>query len=554
MSNHETPIDSILNKESLKQTPINSFIDHKANTGMQCGNYSIDIPELKEGEQYRFHFDLTACVGCHCCEAACNEQNGNSADVKWRRVGEMEGGTFPEVSSLFNSMSCNHCLDPACLNGCPTESYIKLDNGIVFHEDESCIGCQYCTWNCPYEVPVMNYDRGIVTKCHMCVDKLEIGETPACVQACPAGAINIEVVNKEQWLNEDMNKYGIAPHLPNTSITKPTTRYTVPDNMNEIKYLPADSHITKPAHSELPLVFMTVLTQMSVGAFVALFFGELLSIFGFSNLANANYILAMFVIIPALIGLPLSALHLGRPLLAHTAMKNWRNSWLSREALALGIYTGSSISVMACYFFELSILNSLFLLISLVSGVYGIYAQSMIYRIKARPSWDRVSTTKRFLASSYLGLILTALVLSIQGYTSSTMVILSLILLLASYQVLVIFEEKIFYKYLDENETNYYQLNKTKILLENNFKKHLKIRFNSLIIFAIIAPLIATIFLANENINIASIILFASLIGSSFSELIGRYLFYVTVVPLGLAGNFFAGNQRGRDYKGNNHV
>jgi len=105
----------------------------------------------------------------------------------------MEGGVFPEVSQLFNSMSCNHCIDPECLRGSSTNSYVKFENnGIVWHDDDSCIGCQYCTWNCPYEVPVMNYDRGIVTKCDMCHDKLAVGETPACVQACPAGAIEID--------------------------------------------------------------------------------------------------------------------------------------------------------------------------------------------------------------------------------------------------------------------------------------------------------------------------------------------------------------------------
>ena len=536
----------------MSQTPLDSFINHKADTGMQCGNYSIDIPELKPGEQYRFHFDATACVGCHCCEAACNEQNNNSADVKWRRVGEMEGGVFPNVSQLFNSMSCNHCIDPACLNGCPTESYIKLDNGIVFHDDDACIGCQYCTWNCPYEVPVMNYDRGIVTKCHMCVDKLENLETPACVQACPAGAIEIEVVNKDEWIKYDMNKQGVAPHLPSTSITKPTTRYTLPDNMPQ--YKPADEHITKPAHSELPLVFMTVLTQMSVGGFTALFFGELLSFFGFSNLASANYILALLIIIPALIGLPLSALHLGRPLLAHTAMKNWKKSWLSREALALGIYATAGIAVVIGYLFDFGFLNSIFILTALVSGVYGIYAQSMIYKIEARPSWNRKSTTKRFLASGYLGFILVALILTIQNELNSAMVILSLTLLIAAYQVLVIFEEKTFYKYLSKENDNFYQLNKTKYLLENNFKNHLNIRYFTLIGCGIILPVLSIIFLANQNYLTATILLTLSLIGSTFSELIGRYLFYVTVVPLGLAGNFFAGNQRGRDYKEDSHV
>ena len=43
------------------------------------------VPSL--GEQYRFHFDMTQCIGCKCCVVACNEQNGNPADIHWRRVG-----------------------------------------------------------------------------------------------------------------------------------------------------------------------------------------------------------------------------------------------------------------------------------------------------------------------------------------------------------------------------------------------------------------------------------------------------------------------------------
>ena len=158
-------------------------------------------------------------------------------------------------------MSCNHCVDPECLKGCPINSYIKFDNGIVFHDDDTCIGCQYCTWNCPYEVPVFNEDRGIVTKCDMCHDKLEVGQTPACVQACPAGAIAIEIVNVKDWVEKDMAKQGVAPHLPNIEITKPTTRYTIDPEENTQKVTPADNHIIKPNHSEWPLVFMTILKQ-----------------------------------------------------------------------------------------------------------------------------------------------------------------------------------------------------------------------------------------------------------------------------------------------------
>jgi len=526
------------------QTPLESFVNHKNETGMQCGSYTIDIPELKEGEQYRFHFDATACVGCHCCEVACNEQNNNPAEIKWRRVGEMEAGTFPDTLQLFNSMSCNHCIDPECLRGCPTHSYIKLENGIVFHDDDVCIGCQYCTWNCPYEVPVFNPDRGIVTKCHMCVDKLEAGETPACVQACPGGAIEIEAVNVAEWEADGMAREGIAPHLPDISITKPTTRYTLPQLPEGEVMRPADEHLLHPAHSELPLVFMTVLTQVSVGAFLALFLGQLLFALGF-ELPEPNSAMAIAAFLPAAIGLPLSALHLGRPIMAMTAMKNWKSSWLSREAIALGAYTGLATAVAALYLFDLKSVPLLLLeAVTLGIGLYGIYAQSMIYRIKARPAWNRKSTTRRFFGTGYVGFLLIALILLISHGKEGAAVLLAVTLLAGMAQVLIIYEEIMFYRHLDKSGALYYQLNRTRILLQEYFGQIKRFRIYSLIVFALALPLIAILFSASGLTGAAIVALFITVFGALVSELAGRYLFYRTVVPLGLAGNFFAGNQR----------
>jgi len=58
---------------------------------------SIPSRACEEGEQYRFHFDMTKCIGCKCCVVACNEQNGNPAELNWRRVGEVEGGYYPHT-------------------------------------------------------------------------------------------------------------------------------------------------------------------------------------------------------------------------------------------------------------------------------------------------------------------------------------------------------------------------------------------------------------------------------------------------------------------------
>jgi formate dehydrogenase iron-sulfur subunit len=522
------------------QTPLENFIDHKSETGMQCGNYSIDIPQLKDGEQYRFHFDATACVGCHCCEVACNEQNNNPADIKWRRVGEMEGGEFPAFSQLFNSMSCNHCIDPECLIGCPTNSYIKIEEtGIVIHEDDTCIGCQYCTWNCPYEVPVFHEERNIVTKCHMCHEKLDVGETPSCVQACPSGAIMIETVNIKEWLEDDIDEEGNMPFLPDARITNSTTRYTLPENMPEMKEV--DEHILKPAHSELPLVFMTVLTQISLGGFFVLFLGDVMSVLGFES---ANWMMALLIMLPAALGLPLSALHLGRPFLALTAMKNIKTSWLSREALALGVFTLLMNIVVVMYFIE-EIHISIRLLVEAITlgvGIYGIYAQSMIYRIKARPSWDRETTNIKFFGVAYIGAFLMAFFAVVFSMYDIAIPLLVLGMLGALAQMFFSLEDL---RDLDTEQKNEYQLKRTQRLYNENFKNVKLFRFIALILGGVFLPLFVITLVSADSMGGASIGLFISLILVFASEISDRFLFYATVVPLGMAGGFFVGKQRG---------
>ena len=522
----------------MQATPLEQFISYKADTGMQCGSYSIALPERKAGEQYRFHFDATKCVGCRCCEVACNEQNNNPAEIKWRRVGEMEGGSFPDTLLLFNSMSCNHCIDPACLIGCPTESYIKLDNGIVIHDDEACIGCQYCTWNCPYGVPVYHEERHIVTKCHMCYERIEANQSPACVQACPAGAIEIELFDPHTWLEGEIDKEGNMPDLVDARVTNATTRFTLPKDMPE-QMKAADDYQLKPFHSELPLVFMTVLTQMSLGSFFALFMGEFFSLFGAQE---PNWIFALCVMLPAALGLPLSALHLGRPGKALTAMKNIKTSWLSREALALGVFTGLMSLDLLLYFVGAPGFVKLFLgALTLAVGIYGIYAQGMIYQIAARPSWNRKTTLLKFFGVAYTGIYLVATVALLTGYHDSAMPIIAAGLLFALAQGFFSYED---YRDLDRSGKYQEQLQRSKRLYKTFFATELTLRIASYAIGAIILPLLSTVLLSmHATTGSAIMMLFAWLLASG-SELLDRYLFYVSSVPLQMAGGFFVGKQR----------
>jgi DMSO reductase iron-sulfur subunit len=236
-------------------------------TGLASGLTPDRMP--LPGEQYRFHLDMAQCIGCKCCVVACNEQNGNPADIQWRRVGEIEGGTYPDTMRHYLSMGCNHCLEPTCMTGCPVNAYTKDSlTGIVLHSAERCIGCQYCTWNCSYGVPQYNPERGVVGKCDMCHGRLTDGREPACVAACPEEAIRIEIVNVAEWRREYAAQAN-APGLPNADDSISTTRITVdhalPQDMGRV-----DTAQVEPEHPHWTLIFMTVFTQMAVGAIASM--------------------------------------------------------------------------------------------------------------------------------------------------------------------------------------------------------------------------------------------------------------------------------------------
>ncbi len=521
---------------------IDSFLDYKAQTGMQCGNYSIDLPPLQENQQYRFHFDATKCIGCHCCEVACNEQNNNPAHVKWRRVGEVEGGSFPNVLQLFLSMSCNHCVDPACLIGCPTNSYIKFENGIVFHDDEACIGCQYCTWNCPYDVPVFHEERHIVTKCHMCADRIEANQTPACVQACPEGAIEIEAVDMNEWLGGRIDKEGNAPGLVDARLTNSTTRFTLPDTMPE-HLEPVDKDLIKPAHKELPLVVMTVLTQVSLIGFLALVLGDIASLF--TSLPKPDFSMAFILFILCAVGLPFSALHLGRPIKAMNAMKNLKTSWLSREALALGLFTAGMGIVTLMYYLDIDGVARILVEMAVAAvGIYGIYAQSMIYRIPAKPTWNRVTTTYRFFSTGYIGLLILALIAVYEQKVGVANILLALSILLGAAQLYLFWESQRFYETIDSDDPFAYQITRAKKLLHSNFAQLYRFRKTSLPLAALVLPLMAIVALNAQALGLGFLFVLFAIMLAFASEFVGRLLFYSTAIKTGMPGNFFAGAQR----------
>src|SRR4029077_6092732 len=148
---------------------------------------------------------------------------------------------------------------------------------------------------------------------------LAVGEAPACVQSCPNGAIRIALVNCDQ-IREESEANLFLPGAPEPGYTLPATVYK-PKRPLPRNLLPADYYSVTPQHAHLPLVFMLVLTQMSVGAFIveqALAWRDAAAGAGELVAANAVQSIAAFVL--GLVGMNAAVLHLGRPQYAFRAI------------------------------------------------------------------------------------------------------------------------------------------------------------------------------------------------------------------------------------------
>ena len=360
------------------------------------------------GEQYAFEVDLDRCSGCKACVTACHALNGLDEHETWRDVGLLVGGTMSLPVIQHVTAACHHCLQPACMDVCPTLAYEKDSiTGIVKHLDDQCFGCQYCILACPYDVPKYHAGKGIVRKCDMCSGRLAAGEAPACVQACPHEAIRISVVSQAD-VSADCEATNFLPGAPDPQFTLPTTTYKTnrvfPRNM-----LPADYYAVHVEDAHLPLIVMLVLTQLSVGAcFVNAWLFRvdpspvLTAVRGWQTLTAVLF---------GFLALGASTLHLGRPHLAWRAMLGLRKSWLSREILAFTLFAGAAglfsfgalfwptyiwTNNPVCRFVRGSVL---------VTGLLGVLCSVMIYYRTRRPTWGGTRTLFRFLGTSvWLGL------------------------------------------------------------------------------------------------------------------------------------------------------
>ena len=164
-------------------------------------------PKARTVEEVAKLIDVSKCIGCKACQAACMEWNDlrqpvqtctgvydNPSDLSpavWTlmRFTEYEDPDG-NLEWLIRKDGCMHCSDPGCLKACPSPgAIVQYENGIVDFISENCIGCTYCIKGCPFNIPRINATDRKVYKCSLCVDRVSVGQAPACAKSCPTAAI-----------------------------------------------------------------------------------------------------------------------------------------------------------------------------------------------------------------------------------------------------------------------------------------------------------------------------------------------------------------------------
>jgi len=180
----------------------------------------------REGVVFGYALNISRCKGYRDCVHACVQENNQSraSEIQYIRVLQMNEGSnnleesehyydpaeVPVEGKYYLPVQCMQCDDPPCVKACPVKATWTEPDGIVVIDYDWCIGCRYCMTACPYWARHFNWTepqipadelnpkthylgnrprpRGVVEKCHFCIQRTRKGRQPACMEACPTGA------------------------------------------------------------------------------------------------------------------------------------------------------------------------------------------------------------------------------------------------------------------------------------------------------------------------------------------------------------------------------
>ena len=229
--------------------------------GLGAGSAAMLLPARdvaaaagSSGEELCTLLDLSKCIACGECVSACREVNlpkfpepkkpypemyptsrvkvedwSDRRDVddrltpyNWLYIQSAEVEFEGQIHEINIPRRCLHCRNAPCANLCPWGAAGKQKNGIVRINEDVCLGGAKCRAVCPWHIPqrqtgVGLYMRllpnfagnGVMYKCDRCYNRIDQGELPACIEACPEDVQTIgprsEIVAKAHELAKQNN-------------------------------------------------------------------------------------------------------------------------------------------------------------------------------------------------------------------------------------------------------------------------------------------------------------------------------------------------------------
>ena len=213
-------------------------------------------------KRYGFVIDISRCIDCRACLVACSAEN--NVGMQYTRIWVKDTGVkgeFPYLTRTFVPYNCMHCENPPCVEVCVSgATYKDKDTGLVLVDQEACIGCGYCVEACPYDARYLDRARGVVDKCTGCIQRVLVGQQPACVTTCvgkarmfgdlndPNSEVSVALKNakavqrldyEKNGVDTDPNIYFINGEIDDPSIQPRDTRYTLAQESWKTLLVPA---------------------------------------------------------------------------------------------------------------------------------------------------------------------------------------------------------------------------------------------------------------------------------------------------------------------------
>jgi Fe-S-cluster-containing dehydrogenase component/DMSO reductase anchor subunit len=520
MGEMRTLLDDVIAEQ--RQLPVDAFAQAHDLGVIKTQRYRDLIPLSlpKPGQQLAFEVDLDRCSGCKACVAACHALNGLDEHESWREVGALMSNDWRQPFRQTVPTACHHCVDPACLNGCPVLAYEKDSvTGIVRHLDDQCIGCQYCVMMCPYEVPKYSEKRGIVRKCDMCSDRLAAGEAPACVQACPGEAIRITTVETDALVidfRDSRTENSFLPSTPDPAITVPTTRFVSRQTLAP-NLISSDASIRREQPAHWPLVWMLVLTQFGAGSIAA------------ALLSPKPAVLVVAALGATLLGVVASVAHLGQPLKAWRSFLGLRTSWLSREIVAFGLFAALlGVTAWRIWSAPASAATSFLLAVSTICGALAVFCSAFVYSATRRVFWLG-AWSRFFLTAGLLG----SAVWTVNAASTPALLALTIFAVLKLAVEMKVLRHADQYlvdeAYAPAGEFDQWSLAQTAALLRGRFGLLMRCRLACLVTGGLALPLVSVV-------TFLPILMMAAFALCFAGEVLERYLFFRAVVPPRMPG------------------